>query len=508
MMMPTNLRAAALRLLLAVLIAVAPAGRFARADTADSWSLTQSAPGVVTASGRLPGVNHAQPRDFSLRLPGAQDVPASAVAIQAAGPAPDVWLVLCIDRSGSMASGFPEMKAAIDEASRNALAAAGGRLRIQVLPFATSVESASEFSNAPDDIAAAVGTLTPQRTSDSISRLYDAVAAGLRSLEQKPGAAVRRLVVISDGKDEGSVSQLEDVAAEARRLAVELDAIAYGALADSASTSLRPLAQASGGGFTPAGGPTTLAQVIGRTLNQDAPPLLSVEFRYPAALDQPRVDVATLVHTPAGLAPLSLAVHLDAPIAAPVSSTIPNGARDAVESPARPIRWWRDARLIALALAAATAVSVIVVVQRRHTLAILVPHGVGPKPVDPPLPTPPPRTRQRTMISPSFPPPRRGQPAAWLVTVGGPQNGYRFPIEKDLVRLGAGAANELVLGDDERISGQHASIRYEANNLYLQDLRSLNGTYLNEQRLTGPSRALAPGDRIRLGATNFELQTA
>jgi pSer/pThr/pTyr-binding forkhead associated (FHA) protein len=112
------------------------------------------------------------------------------------------------------------------------------------------------------------------------------------------------------------------------------------------------------------------------------------------------------------------------------------------------------------------------------------------------------------VISPWFSPPSQGQPVAWLLCTNGKQQGYRYPIEQALVRIGAGAGNDIVLNDDEYISRAHASIRYDVSNLFLQDLHSGNGTFLNDERLVESAMPLAPGDRIRLGRTTLELQAS
>jgi pSer/pThr/pTyr-binding forkhead associated (FHA) protein len=44
--------------------------------------------------------------------------------------------------------------------------------------------------------------------------------------------------------------------------------------------------------------------------------------------------------------------------------------------------------------------------------------------------------------------------------------------------------------------------------LFLQDLHSGNGTFLNDERLVESAMPLAPGDRIRLGRTTLELQAS
>jgi hypothetical protein len=56
--------------------------------------------------------------------------------------------------------------------------------------------------------------------------------------------------------------------------------------------------------------------------------------------------------------------------------------------------------------------------------------------------------------------------------------------------------------DDPFASSRHARITREGYVLVIEDLGSTNGTYLNDEPLTGP-QPLHPGDRIRIGDSHF-----
>jgi pSer/pThr/pTyr-binding forkhead associated (FHA) protein len=84
----------------------------------------------------------------------------------------------------------------------------------------------------------------------------------------------------------------------------------------------------------------------------------------------------------------------------------------------------------------------------------------------------------------------------------------RFAIEKANVRVGADETNDLVVRGDDFVSRKHASIRFEAGSLYLNDLDSSNGTFLNGTRLGQGAVALSPGDTVRFGRTTFEVRRA
>jgi PAS domain S-box-containing protein len=90
-----------------------------------------------------------------------------------------------------------------------------------------------------------------------------------------------------------------------------------------------------------------------------------------------------------------------------------------------------------------------------------------------------------------------------LVFVAGLQQGERFVIRKDLVRLGRERFNELTV-DDEGASRAHAEIRRKGGGLYLRDLGSTNGTYVNNRRVS--ECRLADGDRISIGTATMLLE--
>jgi hypothetical protein len=56
--------------------------------------------------------------------------------------------------------------------------------------------------------------------------------------------------------------------------------------------------------------------------------------------------------------------------------------------------------------------------------------------------------------------------------------------------------------EDPFASSRHARISRQGHVVVIEDLGSTNGTYLNEEPLTGP-QPLHPGDRIRIGDSLF-----
>ncbi|BCB91066.1 hypothetical protein Psuf_083790 [Phytohabitans suffuscus] len=86
--------------------------------------------------------------------------------------------------------------------------------------------------------------------------------------------------------------------------------------------------------------------------------------------------------------------------------------------------------------------------------------------------------------------------AAVLHIRQGPGTGIVFPLDGDVVSCGRDGANDIVL-DGATVSRKHADFHRQGSGYTVADLDSLNGTYVNGERVK--TAALAPGDEIRIG---------
>jgi pSer/pThr/pTyr-binding forkhead associated (FHA) protein len=84
----------------------------------------------------------------------------------------------------------------------------------------------------------------------------------------------------------------------------------------------------------------------------------------------------------------------------------------------------------------------------------------------------------------------------------GPLAGRRVEVASALV-LGRQAADLVI--EDPQVSRRHASVRPAGDTLEVEDHGSRNGTWVNGARVDGTAR-LAPGDRVRVGDTTFEVE--
>jgi hypothetical protein len=81
--------------------------------------------------------------------------------------------------------------------------------------------------------------------------------------------------------------------------------------------------------------------------------------------------------------------------------------------------------------------------------------------------------------------------------------GMIYDLDGEIV-LGRGDRAEIRL-EDPFASARHALIYEQGNVVVIEDLASTNGTYLNEELLQTP-RPLHPGDRVRIGDSEFSFE--
>jgi pSer/pThr/pTyr-binding forkhead associated (FHA) protein len=83
-----------------------------------------------------------------------------------------------------------------------------------------------------------------------------------------------------------------------------------------------------------------------------------------------------------------------------------------------------------------------------------------------------------------------------LVVVRGPIAGARLALSKDVTTAGRHPESDLFL-DDVTVSRRHAEIVRTTDGFRVRDVGSLNGTYLNRERVD--EAALTNGDEIQIG---------
>jgi hypothetical protein len=85
---------------------------------------------------------------------------------------------------------------------------------------------------------------------------------------------------------------------------------------------------------------------------------------------------------------------------------------------------------------------------------------------------------------------------AMLVVRRGPNAGSRFLLDSDLTLVGRHPDSDIFL-DDVTVSRRHAEFYRSGNRFTVRDVGSLNGTYVNRERIE--ERDLAGGDEVQVG---------
>ncbi len=86
---------------------------------------------------------------------------------------------------------------------------------------------------------------------------------------------------------------------------------------------------------------------------------------------------------------------------------------------------------------------------------------------------------------------------ALVVRSGGGRTGETFVLEGDETTIGRSPECDIFL-DDVTVSRRHSIVRRRGGGLEIEDLGSLNGTYLNRKRIDSPAR-LSDGDELQIG---------
>ena len=85
----------------------------------------------------------------------------------------------------------------------------------------------------------------------------------------------------------------------------------------------------------------------------------------------------------------------------------------------------------------------------------------------------------------------------WLIMNQGPGRGSSILVDQPVMGIGRDPRNAITV-DHPQVSRFHARLTWDNANLYLEDSRSANGTYINQNRLQGRQK-LENNDVIGLG---------
>jgi hypothetical protein len=412
------------------------------------------------------------------------------VAPLGAEPTPPASVALTFDTSGSV--GPVELGRARDLALA-ILAALPEGSEVAVLAFDDQSRVVVPRTSRPDEVRERLAAL---KVAGRFTALHDALYDASRYVRDAPGAR-KAIVLITDGVDENSALSLEDglrVAADA-----QIPVFAIGVGAHPQERVLRRIAKLTGGEYfavEQARG-ADLAALIAALPAEGAAGAARGAGRVASG---PAVAAGSSRKTPPATMPPRL-----------VASS--SGVRRAV---------W-----IALAVTAAAALALVVLASRQKRGAPTCPECARPLPADaticpscaaapariptrrkPPLREPPELSAtvlsrmntteeylERTVTL---------QERPVLAITRGPRAGEVFELSAlAATSIGRSRANDIQV-DDVSISGQHCRVRPEDGQFVLHDLKSTNGTLVNDKKVV--RHVLAEGDVIAIGETSLQYR--
>ena len=97
--------------------------------------------------------------------------------------------------------------------------------------------------------------------------------------------------------------------------------------------------------------------------------------------------------------------------------------------------------------------------------------------------------------------------AGKIVVVKSPalSEGDEWDLDASPLTFGRSSQNDVELKRDEYASSSHARLEPRRDGVWVEDIGSTNGTYLNGIRLTRPKR-LTAGDIVRIGETELRYE--
>ena len=81
----------------------------------------------------------------------------------------------------------------------------------------------------------------------------------------------------------------------------------------------------------------------------------------------------------------------------------------------------------------------------------------------------------------------------------------RFEIGDGDTSVGRSTGSTIVLKSDDYASGRHAQLTRHGGLLYVEDLGSTNGTFVNGRKTVGAT-PIRHGDTVRVGSTTFRYE--
>jgi VWFA-related protein len=380
-------------------------------------------------------------------------------------------IVVVVQASGAMMGIQEDIKKAVT-AFVNGLAE---KDQVAVVDYGETAEIVAPFSEEKGEVAGKAAKITFTGRS---FLLYDGLAQAIQlyAAAASPGKggaptvlpAAKAVVVISDGRDNGSATDVEKVINDASKRRIPIHAVAHSELDQESLANLESLARRTGGTYRPAPNVEDINKSL--TVIKDFINKMYV-IQWKTRLDHDGKD-----HK------VEIAMENEGSSTSLKSSIL-------VRTP-KFINWLKIGIIAAVVLLVLIGGIAIYVITR---------------------PKPPP-----TRFCPVC---KRAQMPEWEICLfclksaqarlimqkGAGPKGKTWPLVGKVVSMGSGPENSIRILDGA-VSGKHAGVAIDGNKFEIVDLGSKNGVLVNGKKT--PRRFLRNGDVITLGMTEFKFESA
>jgi Mg-chelatase subunit ChlD len=465
------------------------------------------------------------PSDFQL-LDGTRVIKSADTIERFSESSRKIALLLCVDVSGSIPKGiFKETQDALINTFSDTFPR--DKYRLALVSFADQVVIPPDFTDNPDALIQSIRGL--ERSPGDKTLLFQAIIESLNTLKALKPSDTRRIVIITDGHDVGSVETDDSAINLSRTLGIPLDIIGPGVIQRKYSFRLNGLADATGGHFIypkyqSSNSKETsllLKDAVNRLNKSFMENTWIVYFKYKPDSEKPKLENTVIKFKTNYSANISEVIPEPKVTTEPPPETTEPLQVTTEHPPVTTEHTSIDREelkklltYIGLPLLVLITLFFIFWLVRRSKGSSNAAGRVSPvidqpdQPFKNEIPQPKENQRRLTEVGSVVNAPHlyQDKPIILLRVTEGPLEGRNIPMNKQLIRIGSNHDNDLVLVDDY-VSGSHALLYFENGKLLLSDLHSRNGTILNGELVTDKASEVFPGDVIRIGVSSLKVET-
>jgi VWFA-related protein len=432
------------------------------------WPKARGFVNVIGASGSpIPGLSHELFKVYEAGSAESSKI-LKVESLEAAQTGASI--VVVVQASGAMMGIQEDLKKAV-AAFVNGL---GEKDQVAVVDYAEAAETVSPFSEEKGDVAGKAGKITFNGKSyllfdglaQAISLYASAAAPGKGGQAATLLPAAKAVIVISDGRDNGSATDVEKIISDANKRRIPIHAVGHSELDQDSLSQLEVIAHRTGGTYKAAPSVDDINKAL-TVIKDYINKMYVVEWRTSLDHDGKGHKVEIAMENEGG-ASLKSSVMVKTP--------------DYTD--------WLRIAIIAGIILLVIVIAVVVYVMTR------------PKPAP-------------TRFCPVC---RRAQMPEWeiclfclkaakgrLTVQKGVAKGKTYPLVGKIVSLGSAPENNIRVMDGG-VSGKHAGVAIDDNKFEIVDLGSKNGVLVNGKKT--PRRFLRNGDVITLGMTEFKFESS